>query len=49
MTVLTKIFPPPREGSRWSCGEDSVAGRRLVAVVPTWIFVHVIILGTTHL
>lgn len=49
MSVLTKILPP-REG-RMSCGEDSVAGRRLVAVIVVLmrIHIHVIILGTTYL
>lgn len=45
--VLTKILPPG-EGSGGSCGEDPVAGRRLVAVilVLAWILIHFIILGT---
>lgn len=41
--ALTKILPPG-EGSRGSCAEDSVAGRRLVAVILVPL-IHVIILA----
>lgn len=41
--ALTKILPPG-EGRRGSCAEDSVAGRRLVAVILVPL-IHVIILA----
>lgn len=41
----TEILPPG-EGGRGGCGEDSVAGRRLVAVIQVfmWVLIHVVIL-----
>lgn len=43
VTAAVEILPP-WEGSRGSCGEGSVAGRGLIAVILTWILVHVIII-----
>lgn len=38
--LFTEILPPG-EGRRWGCGEDPVAGGRLIAVV--MLFVRVLI------
>lgn len=43
VTAAVEILPP-WEGSLGSCGEDSVAGWRLIAVILTWILVHVIVI-----
>lgn len=41
--LLTDILAP-WEGTRGRCGEDSVARRRFVAVIITWILICVIVL-----